>query len=299
MQSDRTINAEMQSADFDEVAIDRVRDYWNNRPCNVRHSQKPLGSREYFDEVEARKYFVEPHIPRFAEFPKWESKRVLEIGCGIGTDTINFARHGAQVTAVDLSEASLKIAQHRAKVFGLHDRIRFYHGDAERLDQIIPVETYDLIYSFGVIHHTPHPERVFDQIRQYARPESIFKLMVYHRRSYKVLWILLTYGKGRFWRLNELVAAYSEAQVGCPVTYTYTPSEIRKQLAERQFEVTDCFVDHIFPYRIPDYVQHRYVKEWYFRWMPSSCFRALERLFGWHLCVSAKPLSNLEGANTA
>ena len=72
------------------TAIDKVKDYWNERPCNIRHSHKEVGTRQYFDEVEARKYFVEPHIPRFAEFESWQGKKVLEIGCGIGTDTINF-----------------------------------------------------------------------------------------------------------------------------------------------------------------------------------------------------------------
>src|SRR3954471_22503990 len=113
------------TSNFEEVSIDRVRDYWNARPCNIRHSPKPVGTREYFDEVEARKYFVEHHIPEFAEFERWKGKTGLEIGCGIGTDTINFARNGAQVTAVDLTEKSLEVARQRAKVFGLEDRIRF------------------------------------------------------------------------------------------------------------------------------------------------------------------------------
>src|ERR1700730_17204736 len=108
---------------FSDVEISRFRDYWNARPCNIRHSTAPVGTKEYFDEVEARKYFVESHIPRFAEFERWRGKKVLEIGCGIGTDTINFARHGAQVTAVDLTEKSLELARLRAKVFGLEDRI--------------------------------------------------------------------------------------------------------------------------------------------------------------------------------
>src|SRR5271167_1012128 len=107
------------SADFEQTPIEAVQDYWNRRPCNIRHSPRPVGSREYFDDVEERKYFVEPHIPAFADFGRWKGRRVLEIGCGIGTDTINFARAGAHVTAVDLSETSIEVARQRAEVFGL------------------------------------------------------------------------------------------------------------------------------------------------------------------------------------
>src|SRR5271165_7276387 len=135
---------------FADVSIGRVWDYWNNRPCNIRHSTQPVGTREYFDEVEARKYLVEPHIPAFADFERWKGKRVLEIGCGIGTDTINFARAGAQVTAVDLSETSLQIAAQRAEVFGLEDFVTFVNANAETLDGVPLEPGYDLIYSFGV-----------------------------------------------------------------------------------------------------------------------------------------------------
>jgi 2-polyprenyl-3-methyl-5-hydroxy-6-metoxy-1,4-benzoquinol methylase len=272
---------------FRRVPVERVKEFWDARPYNIRHSPKPIGTREYFDEVEARKYFVEPHILRFAEFPRWQGKKVLEIGCGIGTDTINFARHGAQVTAVELSEKSLEIARKRAEVYGLQDRIRFYLGNAEELSSFVPVEPYDLIYSFGVIHHTPHPERVIEQMRKYADRGATVKIMVYHRYAWKVLWILLTYGKGRFWRLAELVARHSEAQTGCPVTYTFTRREARDLLERYGFRVTEMWVDHIFPYRVPDYVEYRYVKVWYFRWMPQPLFRWLERHFGWHICVTA------------
>src|ERR1700674_1915065 len=154
-------------ADFDRTPLAKVNAYWNARPCNIRHSPKPVGTKEYFDEVEARKYFVEAHIPDFAEFDRWKGKKVLEIGCGIGTDTINFARHGAQVTAVDLTEKSLEVARQRARVFGLEDRVRFIQANAEKLSESVPVEPYDLVYSFGVIHHTPHPERVLDEIHKY------------------------------------------------------------------------------------------------------------------------------------
>jgi len=273
---------------FSKVSIEAVADFWNQRPCNIRHSLKPVGSKEYFDEVEARKYFVEPHIPRFAQFERWEGKKVLEIGCGIGTDTINFARHGAQVTAVELSEKSLAVARMRAEAYGLQERIHFRQGNAEELDQVLPVEPYDLIYSFGVIHHTPHPERVIERMRYYVHPGSTVKIMVYHRYAWKVLWILLTYGKGQFWRLEELVARHSEAQTGCPITYTYTRKEASELFERHGFRVTEQWVDHIFPYRISDYREHRYVKLWYFRWMPDSLFRRFEQCFGWHLCVTAE-----------
>lgn len=271
---------------FQATPVQQVKDYWNNRPCNIRHSLKPVGSREYFDEVEARKHFVEPHIPKFAEFERWQGKKVLEIGCGIGTAMINFARKGAQVTAVDLSDASLELAKQRADVYGLGDRVTFHQANAEELNQSVPIEPHDLVYSFGVIHHTPHPDRVIEQLRRYVKPGSTVKIMVYYRYSWKVLWILLTYGKGQFWRMNELVARYSEAQEGCPVTYIYSKKEARELLSG--FEIVDMQVDHIFPYYIPDYKQYKYTKVWYFRWIPNPLFRWLEQQFGWHLCVTAK-----------
>jgi hypothetical protein len=71
------------------ATVEQVKDFWDRRPCNIRHSTEPIGTKKYFGEVEARKYLVAPHIPRFAEFSRWRDKKVLEIGCGIGTDTIS------------------------------------------------------------------------------------------------------------------------------------------------------------------------------------------------------------------
>jgi 2-polyprenyl-3-methyl-5-hydroxy-6-metoxy-1,4-benzoquinol methylase len=275
---------------FHDVSIERVAAFWNRRPCNIRHSPREVGSKEYFDDVEARKYFVEPHIPRFADFSRWAGKKVLEIGCGIGTDTINFGRHGANVTAVDLSEKSLEIARRRAEVFHLQDRIRFVLGDAEDLSRAVPPQPYDLIYSFGVIHHSPRPEKIFAEIRKYVRSGTTLKVMVYHRRSWKVFWVLFTYGRGQIWRLSELVAKHSEAETGCPVTYSYTRREARRLLEHYEFRVKEMGVDHIFPYRISDYVNYRYRKTWYFEFVPEALFRRMEGRFGWHLCVTAEAL---------
>ncbi len=82
---------------------------------------------------------------------------MLEVGCGIGTDSINFARAGAELTAVDLSGESLRIAEQRAEVMGVADRIEFVQANAEELTSALDGEPYDLVYSFGVVHHTPQP----------------------------------------------------------------------------------------------------------------------------------------------
>jgi ubiquinone/menaquinone biosynthesis C-methylase UbiE len=269
-------------------SITDVRRFWDARPCNIRHSPKPIGSKEYFDEVEARKYFVEPHIPSFAEFARWRGKRVLEVGCGIGTDSINFARAGANLTAVDLSGESLRIASQRADVMGVGDRIRFVQANAEELTSTVDDGPYDLVYSFGAVHHTPQPERALAEMRTLVANGGTLKLMVYHRRSWKVFRIVATQGRGRFWNAEELVAAHSEAQTGCPVTYTYTRSKGRELVERNGFRVQDLWVDHVFPYRVSDYVEYRYRKEPIFRWMPEPLFRAFERRFGWHLLIQAE-----------
>ena len=267
--------------------IDQVRAYWNRRPCNVRHSTSPVGSKEYFDEVEARKYFVEPHIPAFADFARWRGKKVLEIGCGIGTDSINFARAGADVTVVDLSDESIELCKRRFAVYGL--QAKFFLGDAEELSKVVPVEKYDLIYSFGVIHHTPRPERVIEQIKLYCKPTTELRLMLYAKWSWKVVWIILKYGKGAIWRSDELVSKYSEAQTGSPVTYYYSFRGVRWLL--RDYDVTDMHKDHIFPYEIDKYVKYEYRWVWYFRWLPTPWFSWLERRLGWHILIKAVPRS--------
>jgi ubiquinone/menaquinone biosynthesis C-methylase UbiE len=244
-----------------------------------------VGTREYFEEVEARKYFVENHIPGFAQFERWKGKKVLEIGCGIGTDSVNFARAGAELTVVEISEKSLEICKKRFKVYRL--KARFYHGNAEELSQFLPVEKYDLVYSFGVVHHTLLPERVFKEILKYCGTDTEIRVMLYSKWSWKVFWIIMTYGKGAFWKADELVRTYSEAQAGCPVTYYYSFHNIQQLM--KNYRIIKMRKDHIFPYKIDKYVNYEYEWVWYFRWMPKQLFRWLERNLGWHTLIVARP----------
>lgn len=263
-----TENQHLRSA-----SIETVRAYWNARPCNIRHSQQPVGSKEYFDEVERRKYFVESHIPGFAQFERWRGKRVLEVGCGIGTDTINFARAGAEVTAVDLSEESLSLAIRRAEVYGLSNRICFHHANAEELASAVPVESFDLVYSFGVIHHTPSPRRVIEEIAKYMGPESELRIMVYAKQSWKNFMI-------------EAGFDQPEAQAGCPIAHTFSHDEVQALLDG--FEILSLEHDHIFPFVVNKYTKYEYEVVPWFASMPRDMFIAIEKKLGWHTLVVAK-----------
>jgi len=273
-----------------------VRDYWDARPCNVRHGgdidvdTDPLA---YSRAVTARKYRVEPHIVDFSEFDRWQGKRVLDAGCGIGTMALSFAEAGAQVVAVDLSPKSIEIARKRAVVTHTMGSIRFMTLPLEELTRYFPPEEpFDLVYSFGVLHHTPYPQAALYNLREYMGPDSTMKLMLYHKVSWKVLWILL-----RGWNLlrlvlplatlDRIVARHSEAQTGCPITRTYTQRQARLYLEDHGLRVTRMRVDHIFPYQIPAYIRGEYVKEWYWQRIPPPVFRWLERHFGWHLLIDA------------
>ena len=95
--------------------IDAVYNFWNDRPCNIKHSDKDIGTKEYFEEVTKRKYLVESHIINFANFPKYKNKNVLEVGCGIGTAAQSFIENGAIYTGLDLSDKSIEIAKKKIR----------------------------------------------------------------------------------------------------------------------------------------------------------------------------------------
>ena len=253
------------------ATIEDVKKYWNDRPCNVRHSQKDIGTKEYFDEVSKKKFNVEPHILDFTTFSKWKGKKVLEIGCGLGTIGINFASNGADYTGVELSDESLELAKKRFDVYGMDGN--FYSGNAEQLSSFVPVETYDLVYSFGVIHHSPHPEKILFELERYMNKDSVLKIMLYAKDSWKNYMI-------------ESGLDQPEAQYGCPIANTYTKNEVVDLL--EGYDIISIEQDHIFPYQIEPYKKGEYIKQPWFESMPLKMFKTLEKNLGWHLLITAK-----------
>lgn len=255
----------------EKITLDQVQEYWNRQPCNYNHSNKEVGSKEYFDEVEKRKYFVEPHIPGFADFDSWSGKKVLEIGCGIGTDSTNFMRAGADYYGIDLSKESLKLAKQRFKVFGF-DPNRLQSMNAEKLDSFFEENTFDLVYSFGVIHHTPEPEKIIQSIQKVLKPNGTLKIMLYAQDSWKSYMI-------------EVDLDQPEAQYGCPIANTYTNEEVLQLLDG--FSEIKIEQDHIFPFVVEEYKKYNYKPEAWFAGMPEKMFRQLEKKLGWHLLITA------------
>jgi len=252
--------------------LSESRSYWDRQPCNIRHSTSEVGTKAFFDEIEARKYFVEPHIPGFAQFDRWKGKRVLEIGCGIGTDAVSFCKAGATYTGIDFSEVSLELTRKRLEVYGLKGRL--YLGNAEEITKIIPPQTFDLVYSFGVIHHCHNPYRLVNTVQAYLGKKSVFKLMLYASNSWKVI----TSGLNR-----------TEAQDGCPIVQAFTAEQVYELLDD--FDMIELNQDHIFPYVVEKYVQHQYVWEPWFTAMPHEMFRSLEKALGWHLLITCRKRS--------
>lgn len=260
--------------DADGPEIKAVKAYWDARPCNVRHSAKPVGSREYFDEVETRKHFVEPHIPSFAQFERWAGKRVLEVGSGIGTAAVNFARCGADYTGVELSEVSLELTRKRLDIYGLEGRLILCN--AEELSRQLASDCFDLVYSFGVIHHSPNQRAIVEEIRKVVRNKGEFRCMLYAKNSWKDIMI-------------EAGFDQPEAQRGCPYATTYTEEMVR-ELYKGQFEIISMTQAHIFPYVVEKYINYEYELQPWFKAMPPEMFAALERRLGWHTLIVARPI---------
>ncbi len=159
---------------------DRVRAFWQQNPCGVKFADAEPGTRHFYELVEAHRYTKEWHIPEAAGFANTSGLKVLEIGCGLGTDGAQFAEAGADYTGVDLTDAAVELARKRFELYGLPGI--FQTADAENLE--FADDSFDLVYSHGVLHHTPETQQAIDEIHRVLKPGGRALIMLYHRNSY-------------------------------------------------------------------------------------------------------------------
>lgn len=159
---------------------ERVRAFWQANPCGVKFADAEPGTRRFYELVEAHRYATEWHIPSAADFAGTRGLKVLEIGCGLGTDGAQFAKAGADYTGVDLTGAAVELSRKHFELFNLPGN--FQTADAEKLD--FADESFDLVYSHGVLHHTPDTAKAIREIHRVLRPGGRAIVMLYHRNSY-------------------------------------------------------------------------------------------------------------------
>jgi len=169
-----------QTVDTNAELKERVRAFWQAHPCGTKFSDAEIGTPEFFERIEAHRYAKEWHIPDAADFAGAHGLRVLEIGCGLGTDGVQFAKAGADYTGVDLTEAAIDLARKNFEQRGLQGEFKV--ADAENLD--FADSSFDLVYSHGVLHHTPDIARAVSEIHRVLKPGGRAIVMLYHRDSY-------------------------------------------------------------------------------------------------------------------
>jgi len=157
----------------------QVQDFWNSQPCDSELSDRDRHSREYFLEIERRRYEFQPHIPDILSKIDWRGKRVLEIGTGVGTDARNIIGRGGNYTGINIDRGSTDSTLRALRVFALPGVVM--QGNATSLD--FPDSTFDVVYSFGVLHHIPEVEKAAAEIHRVLKPGGELLVMLYNRAS--------------------------------------------------------------------------------------------------------------------
>lgn len=219
---------------------------WGNDPAgNLAARNEPLGTPESFARVEAHRYAEQPWMHDTFRFSEWEDKRVLEVGVGLGTDHLQFVRAGAATTGIDLTPLCVEMTTKRLEQEGFAPDI--HQMDAEDLH--FPDDSFDAVYSFGVLHHTESAEGAFREIRRVLRPGGVFMGGLYAKYSYFILSVALQRiisREGRFetWpqRLSRIEYSNSDSQ---PYVRLFTGSTLRRALGGAGFESVDLTKRHV------------------------------------------------------
>ena len=260
----------------------RAREQWSKDPAGaVYGKQHEVGTREFFDEVERHRYQeYAPWMPEVMGFDQFAGKRLLEVGCGMGTDLLQFARSGAKVTGVDLTPRSIEISRRHLSLYG--ERGDFANADCERLP--FADESFDVVYSNGVLHHTPDTAGAVREIHRVLRPGGLARVMLYDRGSW-AYWsqVILRYGilRAEFLRGNspaDIMSKYVEFNQGGgrPLVRAYSRREARELFSmfrQVKLQVEQLTESELF---LPG------------RLIPRNIFRRLQKSVGWNVIISAR-----------
>jgi len=202
---------------------EQVRAFWEKGPCGTGGpivGDAVIGTREWYDRIEQHRYTVEPMIHAVAQFTRHRGKKMLEVGVGAGTDHLQWARAGCECYGVDLTDAAIETTRERLALHGLASNLR--RTDAESLP--FADASFDLVYSWGVIHHSERPQKIVGEIHRVLKPGGMFVGMVYGRRSPHVfkVWVRQALLRGRPWRSAADVIWHHVESIG---TKSYTVKE--------------------------------------------------------------------------
>jgi SAM-dependent methyltransferase len=259
-----------------------AREQWGKDPAGaVYGSQHEFGSREFFDEVERHRYYeYAPWMPKVMGFNEFAGAQLLEVGCGMGTDLLQFARGGAKVTGIDLTPRSIEISRRHLALYD--QKGDFAIADCEHLP--FADLSFDVAYSNGVLHHTPDTAGAVRELHRVLRPGGEARVMLYHRRSWGYLsQVVLRYGilQGEFLRGNsaaDIMSRYVEFNEGGgrPLVKVYSRRQARELFS--MFREVQVQVEQLIE------------AEFYFlgRFIPSAVFRQLQQSVGWNVIVLAR-----------
>jgi ubiquinone/menaquinone biosynthesis C-methylase UbiE len=251
----------------DSDRLEAVQQFWNDHVHDWKVARSGVGTREFFEEIEAYRFEKLAYLPQLVDFSGYSGQRVLDVGCGVGNDLSRFACGGAQVAGIDLAEHSIELARRNFQLRGLHGE--FYVMNGEQLE--FPDCNFDLVYCHTVLHFTPRPERMVSEIHRVLKPGRQAIVMTVNRRS----WLNFLH------RLMKVEIDHLDA----PVFHQYTLGEFRKLLAP--------FAEvRIVPERFPVRTKvHEGMKAWFYNTLFVDLFNALPRRWvrqsGHHLMAFA------------
>jgi ubiquinone/menaquinone biosynthesis C-methylase UbiE len=223
---------ELQATDNDSLKP-LVKEHWEQSPCGIRYGQEGSDGKLFFDQISAARYTLEPYIPPFADFSSAQGKIVLEIGVGAGADFQNWCSYAAQATGIDLTTRAIALTTERLNLNSIPaNKYSLRTADAENLP--FADSNFDLVYSWGVLHHSPDTCRAFREALRVLKPGGSLKAMIYHVPSWSGLMLYLQHaflhGKFRV-TMKDVMFDHLES----PGTKAYSLEEVENMLSEIGF----------------------------------------------------------------